>query len=141
MLPRYLIVRMCVLAASMTALSVGAFVHFDSLYGSAYAQTIVFHMFVAMQIVSALSARSDHTSTLLRFRTFSPLIYIGVGFTLLTQLLMMTTPLGAWLGLTKVDTYDIAVTSAFAFGALLLISELLKLYSRHTIRKKGRSYE
>lgn len=140
-LPRYLIVRMCILAASMTVLSVGAFIHFESSYSSAYAQTIVFYMFVAMQIVSALSARSDHTSTLVRFRTFSPLIYIGIGFTLLTQLLITFTPLGGWLGLIKVDVYDAATTSAFAFGCLLLISELLKLYSRHAVRKKGRSYE
>lgn len=139
-LPRYLIIRMCILAASMTVMSIGAFIYYSQLHTEAYAQTIVFYMFIGMQIVSALSARSDHTSTLVRFRTFSPLIYVGICFTLLTQLLVITTPLGSWLGLVTVSISDALMTSAAAFVALLLISEVLKLYSRRVVRRKGRSY-
>lgn len=139
-LPSYLIVRMCALAAGMTLMSIGTFMYYSQHYTDAYAQTIVFYMFISMQIVSALSARSDHTSTLVRFRTFSPLIYVGIVFTLITQLLVIATPLGSWLGLVTVSLTDALTVSVASFVVLLFISELLKLYSRHAVRQKGRSY-
>lgn len=139
-LPTYLVVRMCVLACTMVVASLLATFYYSAQYDSVYAQTIVFTMFIVMQIASALSARSDHTSTLVRFRTSSPLVYIGVLAVLLLQLLALCTPLGGWLGLVAVQSTDAIVSSLLAAAALLGVSELLKWHSRRAVRQVGRSY-
>lgn len=139
-LPPYLIMRMCVLATTMALLGILAMLQYLPAHGSAYAQTIVFTMFVAMQIVNALSARSDHTSTLVRFRTFSPLIYCGILIVVILQIAVALTPLGSWLGATTINGYDLLVSSGVACIVLLSVSELLKWHSRRTVRRKGRSY-
>ncbi|QHN42751.1 HAD-IC family P-type ATPase [Candidatus Mycosynbacter amalyticus] len=139
-LPKYLIVRMCLLSTIMMLVCLIASIYYSSQFGYAYAQTIVFTMFVVMQIVSALSARSDHTSTLVRFRTFSPLVYGGVVAVVLLQLILIQSPAGTWLGMVPVQPQDVLISSLVSAALLLATSELLKWHSRHTVRRVGRSY-
>lgn len=139
-LPRYLIARMWLLAAIMAVTGMLVGTYFTELYGDAYAQTVVFTVFVVMQIVSALSARSDHTSTLVRFRTFSPLIYAGVGVVLLLQYVLVATPVGTLFGMVAVQPQDVILSSLLGAALTLGTSELLKWHSRRTVRSTGRSY-
>lgn len=140
-LPAYLLVRLLAMATVMASITLGGFAYYTQLHGIAYAQTVACTMFIAMQVVGALSARSDHTSTLVRFRTFSPKIYLGIAAVLVLQWSLLFTPLGSWLGVQPVYISDALVSGLVASVALLITSELLKLYSRRFVRAAGRSYE
>lgn len=140
-LPNYLVLRILILAAVMAAVTCLGFTHYLSAHGAAYAHTIAFNMFLIMQLISALSARSDHTSTIVRFRTLSPFVYLGIVGVIALQTLLMTTSLGSNIGLTAVSVNDALISAITAAIGLLAVSELLKWHSRHTIRRSGRSYE
>lgn len=140
LLPSYLLTRMYVLAVTMAGAGLAIMFHYQALQGGAYSQTLVFTAFVAMLVVSVLSARSDHTSTIVRFRTSSPYLYCGILITIILQLALLLTLGGAWLGISMLDWRDVVASSTLAVVAVLLVSEAFKWHSRRTVRAAGRSY-
>ncbi|HCH34402.1 TPA: hypothetical protein DEW05_02630 [Candidatus Saccharibacteria bacterium] len=139
-LPRYLIARIALMVVAAAVVSVGMFAYFISTQGLDYARSIAFYTLIMLQIASAFVARSDHTSTLVRLRTFSGVFYAGLFATITLQLLTVATPLASLLGLTAVSTYDLLWTGVVAVAAPVAVGELSKLYSRHSVRRKGESY-
>lgn len=140
-LPKYLALRMCVLAITISFIVVALFVQFSAHYDLGYAQAIVLHTLIILQMLAAVSARSDHTSTFVRFRTWSPAIYGALIVVCCLYLLTFYTPLGTWLGVMTPALDDLISTGLIASGVFILVSETLKIYSRRRVREEGRSYE
>lgn len=139
-LPKYLIARIALMVVVAAAVSVSMFSYFFYTQGLDYARSIAFYTLIMIQIANAFVARSDHTSTLVRLRTFSGIFYVGLFATIALQLLTVATPLASLLGLTAVTTYDLLWTGVAAVAAPVAAGELSKLYSRHSVRRKGESY-
>lgn len=140
-LPTYLIIRALTLAAAMGLVGTTIFSSiYYQYYDVEYARSVTFHALVIMQLTGALIARSDHTSTLVRFRTWSPFIYLGVTCIVLLQFITFTTPLGQMLYLTRISLDDALASTLLAVIVPLVVGEIFKFYSRHAIRQKGRSY-
>lgn len=140
-LPRYLALRMCVLAGVSSFVILALYIAFTTVHDIPYVQVLVFHALVVIQILSAISARSDHTSTFVRFRTWSPTIYVAVIAVICLHSAVLFTPAGSWLGVVTPSWHDLLATTLIAGGTFVVASELLKAYSRRFIRAAGRSYE
>lgn len=139
-LPAYLVVRALGLAVGIAVVGISVFQMAYQYYGIEYARSLTFYALVVMQLASAIIARSDHTSTFVRFRTWSPLIYLGIVCILSLQVLTFTSPLGQLLSLVPLVSTDILASTLLALIVPLTIGELFKFYSRYAVRRKGRSY-
>lgn len=137
MLPVFIVIRIVAIAGAMALVTLSIFSIAYRSEGLLFAQTLAFNVFVWMQIANAFIARSDHTSTFVRFRTHSPWLYLAVIVVFALHGLALWSPLAAWLGLTTLAPL-VAVTSG-AVGAMsvLVIGECSKWYSRHFIREKN----
>lgn len=139
-LPVYLTIRALVLASAVALVGITIFAYTYRDYGIEYARSLVFYTLVIMQLTAAIIARSDHTSTLVRFRTWSPFIYLGIICIVVLQVIIFTTPVGQLLAITYVTAEDLLACALLAIIVPLVIGELFKFYSRHAVRRKGRSY-
>lgn len=140
-LPRYLALRMCVLALTISFTVVAIFVQFSAHHDLGYAQAIVLHTLIILQALAAVSARSDHTSTFVRFRTWSPALYAALIAVGIMYCLTFFTPVGSWLGVMTPSGNDLLSSGLIATGIFVIVSESLKIYSRRNVREAGRSYE
>ncbi len=139
-LPKYLVVRAALLSITLAGVAILVFKTVYPLTSLEYARSLTFATVIVMLLVTALIARSDHTSTLVRFRTWSPLIYGSVIFLAICHILLFISPLHEVFGLAQLAPNDIVPAMLIAIIAPLGVAELHKLYSRHAVRKKGRSY-
>ncbi len=135
-LPNYLGLRLCILAFTMAITTLAVFLVALQRYELVYAQALAFHTFVVLQIVSALAARSDHTSLFVRFRTWSPAIYTSIVCIIVIQGSLLFSPLGQWLIGTTPQLSHVILATLFALAIFIPVSELSKMYSRRIVRSR-----
>lgn len=136
LLPAYLGLRVCFLALTMALVTAVVFTASLQSHDLVYAQALAFHAFAVMQIASALAARSDHTSLFIRFRTWSPAVYTGILCAIGIHIAIMLSPLGQWLVGTTVQPNHLFYVTLIALVTFILVSELTKVHSRRTVRKR-----
>lgn len=140
-LPRYLALRMCILAGVSSFTTLALYIFMSTSHDLPYAQTIALHTLVVFQVLGAISARSDHTSSIVRFRTWSPNMYGAIAAVVVLHTLLIFSPLGVTLGIMTPSLSDLFSSTLIASGVFIATSEILKLYSRRHVRAHGRSYE
>ncbi len=139
-LPKYLVVRAVVLSVMSVSVSLYVLQSISSTTSAVQLQSLVFFILVIICVVLALTARSDHTSTFVRFRTWSPLIYAGALATLFLLAISFTGLVAPLLDVVPLRAVDIFLGLLVGVALPLVVGEILKLYSRHAVRKKGESY-
>lgn len=139
-LPRYLVIRVFLLAGTIATATIALFLYSYTETTLSYARSMAFVAVTTMLVVTALIARSDHTSTLVRFRTWSPAVYLGITILTIAHGILYVTPVWGLLQLVPISLHNLLVGLAVGIAAPLVVTELHKLYSRRIVRSKGRSY-
>ena len=134
-LPKFMIIRMAIMAVTISTLAIASFLYFNKIESLDYARTITFHVLVVTQIAAAFAARNSIESTIVSLKTFNKAFYIGIIATSIPHLAVLLTPLGSYIHLTSVSGLDLIATGLISFSAIMLISEAHKTYCRKTIFK------
>jgi len=130
-LSKYMIGRIILVAASMTAIGLGFYALFNALYGHEYARTIAFGALVVMQWSNAFNARSDYESIFSRLRVWNGKFYIGLTVAVTLQAMALFGPLQGILGVTPVAIGDLFITGVVAFIVPIILVEIHKAIGRH----------
>ena len=85
-----------------------------------------------MQWANALNARSDVRSVLGRLKIPNKAFYIGLGASVIMQLLALFGPLKNALHTVPVNISQLAISVMFAMSMIIIVAELHKLYCRRT---------
>jgi Ca2+-transporting ATPase len=135
-LDKFIISRMVLIALTMAVMTLVMYIIFSNAYGHEYGRTIAFSALVVMQWASALNARSDNESLLVRLRVFNGKFYAGLSIAIILQMLALFGPLGPLLHITRVTLGDLAVTGFIAFTVPILLVEIHKFIGRRFYRRK-----
>ena len=134
-LSKFMVSRLAFVAILMASVGLGIFSFFSMRYGYDYARTIAFNAMVVMQWASAMTARSDYESLLSRLRVVSMKFYLGLSIAIGLQIVALFGPLGRMLHVTPVAIGDLVITSAIAFTAPIILTEIHKFAGRRYFRK------
>lgn len=127
---RFMIVRMILVASTMTVLTLGVYTFFNKYHGHEYAQTMAFLALVVTQWANAFNARSDHESIFTRIKTPNKSFYVGLIASIVIQSLVFITPLGDFMHVTAVSQWHMIVISAISFVVPIAVSEIHKFKLR-----------
>lgn len=129
-LNKILIHRMILIAFTIAAIALSIYLLFESSYGHAYAQTLVFVGLVASQWSNAFNARSSSESVFSRLRVMNRSFYLGLIISIGLQLIVFFGPLGELMHVTRVNHNHMLIVSIIAFVIPIIVGEIHKLASR-----------
>lgn len=130
LLSRYMIARIILVAGMMAAVTLGLYMYFSSAMSVAYGQTIAFLALVVMQWANALNARSTYGSVLSRITVKHHVFWIGLGISILLQLIVFIGPLQTLLHVHPITLTDGALASGIAVLAAIIPVEIHKAWGR-----------
>ncbi|MFZ3010066.1 MAG: cation-transporting P-type ATPase [Candidatus Microsaccharimonas sp.] len=130
LLSRYMISRIVLVAVTMSALCLGLFGYFYSQYGVAYGQTIVFTSIVVMVWANAFNARSTYESAFTRLRVWNGGLFVGLGASVVLQLLAVFGPFQGILHIHPIAIGDLFISSIISFAVIILVVEVHKFIGR-----------
>ena len=131
-LDTYLLQRMIIVGVTMAFVALSVFYYFLQNYSEEYARTISFTVLVAMQWANALNARSDVRSVIGRLKIPNKAFYIGLGASVIMQLLALFGPLKNALHIVPVAVNQLAISVILSIIIIILVAELHKMYCRRT---------
>ena len=131
-LDTYLLQRMIIVGVTMAFVALSVFYYFLQNYSEEYARTISFTVLVAMQWANALNARSDVRSVIGRLKIPNKAFYIGLGASVIMQLLALFGPLKNALHIVPVAVNQLAISAILSIIIIILVAELHKMYCRRT---------
>lgn len=129
-LDKFSVIRMSLIAVSMSIISLVIFYIYNQSHGLQYAQTLTFTIIVVMQWANAFNARSEMQSIFTSFKVPNNKFYLGLIASIIMQLAALYGPLAEPLHVVPVSTQHLLLVSGVAMVLTLLVSELLKLYGR-----------
>ncbi|MFY9227702.1 MAG: cation-transporting P-type ATPase [Candidatus Microsaccharimonas sp.] len=130
LLSRYMISRIALVAATMSALCLGLFGYFYSQYGVEYGQTIVFTSIVVMVWANAFNARSTYESAFSRLRVWNGGLFLGIGASIILQILAVFGPFQGILNIHPIAIGDLFTSSIISFVGVILVVEIHKFIGR-----------
>lgn len=129
------VVRLLLIATTMTAIGLTIFWFFLQNHPEAYARTIAFAVIVVMQWANAFNARSEWHLLTKHKLPFSISFIIGLGVAVILQMLAIFGPLKNALHASTVGMIDLLVASLVSFVLIIVVDELFKLFWRPKVRK------
>ena len=129
-LSKQMIIRMLIIATTMTVVTLCLYVIFSNQYGHEYGRTIAFSAIVVMQWANAFNARSDYQSIFTRIRVMNRKFYIGLAVSVALQMLVIFGPLQGLMHITTVSIGDMFITGIVAFTLPIIVDEIYKLFIR-----------
>lgn len=136
LLTRYMVARIALVAATMGAVVLTAFIYYTEHYGAEYGRTIAFSALIVIQWANAFNSRSTYESIFTRIRTWSGPFYIGLAIAVSVQYLVFFGPLSEALHIHPVSISDLALTGSIGFFAMILVVEIHKVFGRATLKKR-----
>ena len=134
LLSKYMISRIFLVAATMTAVTLMMYAHYNDLYGVSYGQTIVFTSIVVMVWANAFNARSTFESAFKRLRVWSGAFFIGLSVSIGLQVLAVLGPLQGVLHVHPIALGDLVITSVIAFASIIFVVEVHKFFGRRFLK-------
>ena len=125
-----MLARMVIVSSAMGIVGLAIYIYFLTNYDYAYAQTITFSALVVMQWANAINSRSDYRSILSKLKILNKPFAVGLFVAILLQILALIGPLKGILGITGVDVFNLLTSSALAFVAIILVTEIHKFIGR-----------
>ena len=125
-----MLARMVIVSSAMGIVGLAIYIYFLTNYDYAYAQTITFSALVVMQWANAINSRSDYRSILSKLKILNKPFAVGLFVAILLQILALIGPLQGILGITGVDVFNLLTSSALAFVAIILVTEIHKFIGR-----------
>lgn len=130
-LPLNLIIRMIILAVTMSVVTLATyFIARLVLHSDAEANTLAFTALVVMQWSGALTARGIHESVATRLRVRHHGFYLALFMAILLQLAALFGPLAHAINVVSVPFSALALVSVIAFLCPLLFVELYKKFAK-----------
>lgn len=133
---KYMISRIVLVALGMSALTLGLYAYYSSLYDAAYGQTIAFVALVVIQWANALNARSTYESVFSRLKVWHGPFWAGLIIAMTLQALALFGPLQELLHVYPVAIGDIFIVSIVSFILTILVVEAHKVFGRRFVLKK-----
>lgn len=125
-LSRVSVFRLFMNATTMALIALGVYSFFEYNFSHAYAQSLAFIALIVSQWSNALNARSESEPIWLRMRVKNRGIMVGLGVSVLLQLLVLFGPLKEPLHIESVSLEHGLVVAAIAFFVPIIVSELAK---------------
>ena len=135
-LGKYMISRIVLVALMMATLALSLYGYYSAQYGTAYGQTIAFVALVAVQWANAFNARSTYESAFSRLRVWNKAFWIGLGISVLLQVVAIFGPLQGLLHIHPVALGDIVIVSAIAFVVAITSVEIHKYFGRRFMKDR-----
>ncbi len=129
-LNRLIITRIILTAIVIAILTLATYLLFSASHGHAYAQTLAFASLVVVQWGNAFAARSHTETVWSRLSVLNRSFYVGLGISILLQLLVFFGPLGELLHIAKVDLWHLGIVSLISFIAPIVASDIHKKITR-----------
>lgn len=134
LLSRFLIGKMIMSALVIAITTLFIYGYFLNMHGQAYAQSAAFLTLVVTQWANAFSMRSHTEYAITRIFVKNKLFWAMLLTSILIQIAVLETPLGALLHITPLSYTDLASIAAIAFIIPIAVSELQKyIFKRHQI--------
>ena len=129
-LSRQMIWRMVIVAITMSVMALAVYIFFEKHYGHDYAQTLAFISLVVSQWANAFNARSDSESIFTRLKVMNASFYVGIGLSVMLQLLVFFGPLGTILHITPINLWHGALIGLASFVIPIITCEIHKWRGR-----------
>lgn len=134
---KYMIARIILIATTMGAVVLTAFIVYSNRYGTDYGRTVAFSALIVIQWASAFNARSTYESIFSRIRVRAWPFYTGLTIAIIGQYLAFFGPLQGVLHVHPVAIGDLFIPGIISFVIMIVVVELHKLYGRKTLKKRG----
>jgi Ca2+-transporting ATPase len=134
LLSKYIIFRTVLIALTMAILAVSMYAYFSLKYGADYGHTVAFCALVVMQWANAFNARSTFQSLFTRLKVVNKPFYVGLGISIILQILAVFGPLQGLLNIHPIALGDLYTTSIVAFITPILVVEIHKFYGRRFVK-------
>lgn len=132
---RFMISRIALVAITMSTLTILLYISKLHDTNTEYARAVAFHALIVMQWANAFNYRSDYESLARRISRFSGSFLVGLSVAILLQLLALFGPLGGFLHIVPLHTYDLVFTTIVAFFIPIAVVEVHKWIGRRYFKK------
>lgn len=136
-----LVVRMIIIALTMSAITLGTYFYFNDAHGLTHenANALAFTALVVMQWANAFNIRGIHESVFTRLKTANWKFYATLAIAVILQILTIFTPLGSFVSINETPPIlPLVIVSTISFIAPILVVELHKLFINRTLSKRKR---
>ena len=130
-LSRTTIIRMIMVAALMSIISIIVYVFYSEKLGHAEAQTLTFTALATAQWGNALNARSNTVSLRHRIKTKNKSFALGMTIAIVAQAAALFTPLSQLLHVATVPFTSLLLVSIVAFISPIILVEVHKLFVKN----------